>query len=466
MRHASTLILALLVAGSLVLSARLWAPDPAVQAPLTGVARDALPGTVSGLEGTDLAEPWRMLVRFGATRSAALADPGDPRYGALWADLRAVLPTLTPPDAAATLTQAEACAASARQAPASVEADLGQRLPWSTWAAIWGLPPGGPAPASASPPADRLLIVPGAAEASVCRYVGAAAAAYRVPASPGLRQLAADLAALANQPLDYDLVPLPPVAGLGLRPGIEVPAPGFARGSVAVKAEEIRPADMLAALFPPSASVRRRQGADGLQTYSDGTAELHLGGDGSLQYAVGIAPAADPEGPGQALAKAVSFVDQAGGWPPTGLLFDLSAIPQPGSFRLRGGEGAIDGYRLTFTERWRGLPLLGDPAPVAVDVGAVGVLGYTRHVDVVAQEGQPQPFLPADAALAKLAASWPVAASGSDRVVADVFPAYLRSAGGQSWIPVWGVELGDGTLVALSARSGDTLDVLRQPGAG
>jgi hypothetical protein len=466
MRHLSTLLLALLVGGSLVLSARLWAPDQAVQPPLTGAVRYAAPGTVGDFSAADLAQPWRMLVHFGAVRAAALADPGDPRYIAIWSDVRAALPDLAPPDATATATGAAQCASLAQHARFSLEVDLGQRLPWSAWAAIWGLGAGGAGTAATSPLVDRLLIAPGAAEASICRYAGPAAAQYSVATSPALRRLASDLAALANQPLDYEVVPLGPVAGLALRPGILVPNPSFARGILQVKPESVTPADMLAALFPSGATVRRSAGADGLQSYSDGTAALHIAGDGSLQYAVGLPPSTDTQGPGQALITAAGFVDQAGGWPPTGLLFDLSAIPQPGSFRLQGGEAANTGYRITFTERWRGLPLLGDPPAIAVDVGAPGVLGYTRLVDTAVQEEAPQPFLPAATALGKLAASWPVAASTSDKVVVDVFPAYLRGADGELWLPAWGVELGDGSIVALSATSGVTLDVLRQPGAG
>jgi hypothetical protein len=244
-----------------------------------------------------------------------------------------------------------------------------------------------------------------------------------------------------------------------------VPAAGFARGGVEVKAETIAASDMLLALFPPAASVRRTQGLDGLQNYSDGLAELHLGGDGTLQYAVEAPPTADAEAPGQALQSVARFVDQAGGWPPTGLLFDLAAIPQPGSFRLHGGEAAITGYRIAFTERWRGLPLLADPAPIAVDVGASGVvMGYTRSVADGLQEQAPVPFLPAASALTELTASWPLAASASERVVVDVFPAYLPSGDGTSWLPVWGVELQDGSIVALSASTGATLDVLRPQG--
>jgi len=462
---AATFALALLVGGSLVLAARLWAPAPNVQVPLIGDARYAVPGTVAGLSAGDLAQPWRILVHFGADRTAALADPGDARYSTVWADVRAVLPDLTPPAGAATAQGAGACAALAAKAPGSVEVDLGQRLAWSSWTTIWGLGATVSA-AGSSQPADRLLIAPDSTGAEACRYAGAAAQAYHAADVPALRHLASDLAALRNQPLDYDLTPLPPVSGLSVRPGIDVPDPGFARGAVAVRLENIAPTYMLAALFPPAASVRRSAGVDGLQNYSDGLAELHLGGDGTLQYAVGVPPSADTEGPGQALMSAAAFVDQAGGWPPTGLLFDLSAVPEPGSFRLRGGEGGSVGYSLTFTERWRGLPLLGDPASIAVDVGARGVLGYTRHVDVLAQEGAPEHFLPAAQALARLAASWPLAASSADRVVSDIFPAYAKSGEGLRWQPVWGVELDDGSIVALSAQDGSTLDVLRPQGAG
>lgn len=474
MRHVTSIVLALLVAGSLLLAARLWAPDRTVHAPLAGAYRYPIPGTVAGLTTGDLAQPWRMIVHFGAARSAVLADPGDPHYISVWADTLAVLPDLGPSSAPATLKVAEGCAALAQQAPYSLELALGERLSWSTWASLWGLGATGSSPSSASPPVDRLLIVPAvpasgrspaaALGATICRYVGTDAARYSVAPNPAMGNLTRELAALRSLPLDYDVVPLPPVAGLGLRPGIDVPVPGFARGSVKVQPETISPRHMLAALFPPTASVRRTTGLDGLQNYSDGLADLHLGGGGSLQYAVGAPPTVDPEAPGQALLAAASFVDQAGGWPPTGVLFDLAAIPQPGSFSLHGGEAAHSGYRITFTERWRGLPLLADPPPIAIDVGAPGVLAYTRQVSVPEQEQPAQPFLPAARALADLAAAWPLAASGSDRIVVDVFPAYLPSGDGKLWLPVWGVELQDGSIVALSATTGATLDVLRPQG--
>lgn len=474
MRHATTVVLGLLVAGSLLLAARLWAPDRAVQAPLVGAYRYPIAGTVAGLSTADLAQPWRMIVHFGAARSAVLADPGDPRYSAIWSDALRVLPDLSPPGGATTLKGAQACAALTQKAPVSLELALGERLSWSTWASVWGLGGTSSASAGASPAIDRLLIVPAASGqpapaaigATVCRYAGVDAAEYSVRPSAAMRTLASDLAALRTQPLDYEVGPLAPVAGLGLRPGIDVPVPGFARGSVVVKPEAIDASGMVAALFPPAASVRRTPvGPDGLQNYSDGLAELHLGGDGTLQFAVGAPPAVDTEGPGQALQTVADFVDQAGGWPPTGLLFDLAAIPEPGSFSLHGGEGANVGYRITFTERWHGLPLLAEPAPIAAQVGAPGVLGYTRAVVVAQQEQAPQAFLPASRALADLAAAWPPAASASDKVVVDVFPAYVPSADGKLWVPVWGVELQDGSIVALSASSGATVDVLRPSGS-
>lgn len=464
MSRVSGVVLGLLVAASLVLATQLWTPQ---QAPLPSAATPPvypIADTIRGLSAADVVQPWRLVAHFGAVRAAAVADPGNPDFTALWADVRAALAVTPVGPQRATAGAARECATAAATVPLAVEVDLGQSFRWSEWMHLLNVH--GQSTAAANPTVDRLLIEPMATGADICRFAGTGAARYHADRAPAFAALGRDLSALKTRPLDYELVPLVQApAGLRVRPGIDVPKADFQMWTVRVRSEFVGPADMRAALFPPAATVRRTAGSDGAAFFSDGVSQLEVAPDGSVRYTAGTPLAADPESPAHALGVAVRFVDRAGGWPPTGLLLGLSARPQPGSFRLHGGETGTSGYRLAFTERWHGMPLLSQPAPIEVDVGAAGIADYARHVQVPVAAGSPVTLLPAAQVLARLAASWPLAAAASPHTVIDMLPAYAEAANGGRWQPVWAVELGDGSIVTLSARQGRIIGVIRPAAA-
>lgn len=447
-------LLALLVAGSLVLTGRLWLTNPYLtpppEQPQTYVAADA----DGRLAAADLVLPARLVVHADSGGARALRDPADAAFHALWSQARPILRLLTPKAVAAAKPSSPQAFASAATTGATLEMTFATRLPWTDW---WDALTGGSA--GGGPEVDRLLIVPGAAPPdaptapTVFLAAGTAVRSVVLPVGSA-RPLAKQLAAL---PETGDLLRALPAAvdGIDVLPGVLVTA-GALPPPLRVGVERLDATALVDASFADPSVVRRAIEDDGSSFYTDGEDWLRIAPDGDVRWSAPQASGPATGGLAAAIQQAAAFVDGRGGWPPGATLVGTAPISPQGSPVVGAPPG---GYELGFAPRYDGYLLLSGPAPVALSVGAAGVVSYVRRVVVPLGSGAPGAEIGPEEALADLARHWPTGSTRSPRLVTGAWEGYVYRGGGLA-APAWVFDLAGGQQVLVDALDGSVLGPL------
>lgn len=448
---ALSVLLAALVALSLVLTGRLWLTNPYLTPPPAPPASYVASDADGHFTAADTLSPLRIALHYGSGDVRALNDPGDPVFKAVWSVLLETLRQIAGrPLGQAKASNLAALAAAAASSP-SIGAQFGARLSWGDLQAVWaGRQTSGSGPAG--PAVDRVLIVPRSSGTTIYLAGGAHVVRVALPAAAAI-SLADELRARPGGG-----VPLRPmtgdVGGVKVLPGVFVPV--AAPPPAVVRVERLDAQALVDASFSDPSVVRRAAENDGSLFFTDGEDWLSLSPGAVVRWNASAGPRSAKSGLVAALSQAVSFVDGRGGWPAATTLMAVRSAPAPPPSSARGASTAAAapaGYQLAFAVRYDGWPVFSKPAALVVGVGSGGVTSYLRRVPVPVGSSAIRGGVTPAQALERLAAHWPAGESQGARLVSDVYGCYVY-LGGSRLIPAWAFELADGGRVLVDALSG------------
>lgn len=489
---AKSVLIAVLLCTSLLLSARLWLPPTPAAAVREGYRVPfTAPGAVTELNWTLTLQPLSLLVHLPG-RGPVQVDPRDEYGRFLWQALRSAAAAVP---AAVLEPVADADLARLRRGEArpgeegggaagggfGIEAALPAGVRLSLWRELWAAAawPGIVTMETGAPafdgPIDRIAVLFAAGDAWVLFHGERGHWGARVPVPPpGSSGTAGDMVQyidslhqllhlIASLQLDHE-----PVEAVGpAAPGLAV-APGLyaAAGGRALPLLQYGPAslswDRLARSFFARPALIRRVAAGEVVLFTDGEGALTIRPDeGLAEYQAPPAPppaagqeAAPAPGPAEALAAAVAFGAEHGGWPGEGdvVLTGVSPIVARGSL----SDPQILGYRFQFMQRIDGY-LLADRHLAVIEVDARGVVHWRRRFieDRVADpEGTVAIEIESAAEAVARAAALDFDRLGeSSRFVEAAHLVYIGQ-GSTHQIPAWQLRMHDGTLVWVSAWPG------------
>lgn len=494
---AKSVLIVVLFLTSLGLSFRLWLPPTPATAVREGYrAPFTAPGASAELHWTMTLQPLKLLVHLPG-RGAALIDPRAGYGSFLWEAVRgtaaAVPASDLSPVAAGEVDRWRR--ETARGNGFGIEAALPRGVRLSLWRALWTAAagpeamragPGTPDPGQQpDPPAGDTLdsALDGPIDQVVVLFVGDDAwllfhgergyLGARVAApqpgrnGDGLERWVANMDGLQQllrliASLDPDLEPVEAVrgapSGLAVSPGVYAPL-----GHRELPLLQYGPAtlswDRLVRSFFGSAGLTRRVAAGDVLLYTDGEGNLTIRPDeGLAEYQAPPAPAAaqdaTPPGPAEALAAAVAFGTEHGGWPDPGNVVLTSVTPVVARGTLSAPE--VLGYRFGFMQRIDGY-LLADRHLAVVEVDARGVT-YWRRRFIESSLADPEgtvaiPIQPAAEAVSQAAELSFETLAESARLVVAVDLVYIRHDR-DSQRPAWQLSLHDGTVIWVSAWPG------------
>lgn len=503
---AKSVLIVVLLATSLALSARLWL-SPAAASPVREGYRVpyTAPGAAAELDWRDVLQPLSLLL-FLPGRDPSYVDPGEQHGLFLWLATRDVAAAL--PDEALEPVAAGDVERWRQQVlrggGLGVEAALPSGVRLGLWRQLWsaaaeaaaGSAPGGAAGGTAGDaagagdehptdvPVDRVVILFTDEGARVLfraqrDYLGALVTGRGTGGAAGyLDSVRQVLNLIANLDLDQQPAePVEPAEGLAVAPGVYAPAGGRELPLLQYGPASL-PWERLARSFFGSATVPRRVAAGDVVLYTDGQGSLTIrpdeglaeyqalpapGGPAGAAGPAGMAAQAGAEGaaptPAEALAAAVAFGAERGGWPAAGDVVLASVTPVV----ARGSLSAprILGYRFGFLQRVDGY-LLADRYLAVVEVGPGGV-AYWRRRFIESNLADPLgtvaiPIMPAGEAVALAAALGFDELPESARLVDAARLVYVRHEG-EFQKPAWQLNLHDGTVVWVSAWPGGDIQV-------
>lgn len=231
--------------------------------------------------------------------------------------------------------------------------------------------------------------------------------------------------------------------------------------------------DAVARAFFAEPNLTRRLLIDDVYLYTDGLSSLSIrAAEGVLEYQAGVAAAGASDAPAptlpQALAAAVAFGNEHGGWPEGAFLVDVSAIRQRGVLQELGSEPPVSGYRLEFAVRHFTVPLR-RPALVTAEVTATGVRFWQRRFLANRLHDPlgniPFTLQPAVDALAVAGAA--LSESGAAGPDGEVHRHVLRNVrlvytpqGDDYYVPTWLFTLEDGSAVTVGAWAGSPARII------
>lgn len=460
--RVSSALLAVLVSAALVLGARLWSLPVAPEVAAPGAPAYLAPDAALEVDVARLVVPQRIAVR-GTDGRYALERPGTVEFDRFLWPLLAGAGAAVPAGALRAEAAEAALAARFRPGWSWAEAVLPFAAPPAEWqrllARVAGRRSAPPAEdADGLPPVDRLLLLAGPEAAYLVWRHPAGALAFRAdagaPGAAAVRQAAARLRrALPLLPEDpEDRATLLPerVGSLRVEAGVVVPEAPRPLAIAQVAPVTYDPEGLAESFFPDLALVRK-VAAGGLTVYADPEASLTLHPDGSGEFRRVPLPRA-PAAPDavRALEDVVAFASRHGGWPAGAVLADVRPL-RTGTLLDAGAFG----LRVAFGPHLQGWPVLQDPPWLAaewVPSAPGGVASFRRQF-------QAMQVLP-DFALPALAA--PEVLEHADRLAPDTLPpearrvrdvalAYRVHPGSGLVLPVWVIELGDGSRLLYEA---------------
>ncbi|MHB9143986.1 MAG: two-component system activity regulator YycH [Symbiobacteriia bacterium] len=418
----SSVLLAVLVAGSLVLTGALWfQPGGNITA-----APPGLKVPVKDYPSQDqVVMPRQMVAHLGNDRHALLL-PGRPGFSDTWAAARRVLAHL---DSTEGIVLTPGDLAAFGKGP-SLELTFPAALPLSDWLWVWRGTPG-----RQLWPATRHVLIDLSPTVEVLLQVDGEDRWVRAPLTSGSTRLTDVLRDLNR--FDVPVAqPLPArVQGLDISPDIWVPADGLPVAAAHVIADPLKPDVLVHSFFPDPSVVRRIQERDGAVIYTDGVQLVRAYPNGQFEYSrPGPTEAPNSRSLADSLEQTLEFVALHGGW-----LVDTILVQQ------RQDPGASHfGFGLQFA----GLPLVYRQPPLQVSVAGDGVTVYNRAAEP--PQGPADPAQPAISASRALE----VVARAADRRgnirVEDMYLGYVRVAGG-ILRPAWVVVLNVGETDAVDA---------------
>lgn len=452
-----TAILLALVAGSFVLSARIWWGAAAMyRVPPREEEYYRAPAVAARLEELRLlTSPARIVLNFGGPGHAAFL-PGVSGYTTVWSAASKILAAAdVSPDSLTPCGDGVVRGLRGRQ---GVELTFPLPLPVGLWATLWRARCNPRTDGPGAPAFDRALIILDPDPALYLRrahgagYVACVLGEEARLAATGLK---AELSLMATAHLSpyVELVSRP---ALGVADGTFVPADPPRMAAIEPRAEPATPDELQRGFFPDVSIVRETHERDRAVIYTDGLYSLRVYRTGAMEYNVGgaappvsgVVTSLDPQ---LALMRAAEFVQFHGGWPAEAY---LAALDMPPFSPIAGEE---DRYTACFSYRFRGMPVVSGEGALRVNVATWGVELYSRNVRAPARlAGDLDQIIPASRVLDALEAGR--AALPPAAVLEDLYPGYLLPdpADPQGVLrPVWIARLTGGITVFFDSATGE-----------
>lgn len=431
-----TLLLCSLMLSSLGLSAYLWLGLPGPRLP---VGAAYLPPALepAGPEVRELVVPVRVVLR-ALEGSVRVGRPGEELHAAVW-------------QGGLVLRQALAAVAEPVPEPAGpptgpvVELHFPLALSLRDWAELFT--------SSASPELGdnqvhvfRLYLGEEVQQLSVEGPAGTAVFALRASAATLVERAVEWLArpGLPWEALSAEATGVPLVG--------EVLAPPVVPGLPLLRVQsEALPDELLRKVFFDTAAVRRITERDGSVIYTDGRRGVRLYPEAGWEYTTPVGGNEEVKRDLDALTAAVKFIARHGGFVPQSRVAGLERVSSGGDFR----------WYVHFSFDIRGIPVVGQEAPLMVRVGAGGIEACRRVLRRPGEfYGSPSQIITAatavKAAIAALGAS-EQRLDAEELQLEAVDLVYWNHASGATqelYTPVWVVQLHPGRLVTVDAVSG------------
>lgn len=445
--RVKSVLLVVLVAASLVLSAGLWLDNP-IRPVVRGASGYLAEGSGPAPELAGLLAP-RSLVVHQEGRHFLIDDPTSRAYRDLWSVMREVL-SLEVTDVLQDAGADSQELAALRREGTGIEALLPVELSYQEWLSVWGARVKGRSRAVSSP-VQRFVLFP-RAEGQVTVFLGGSRGRVRAVVVGGGDQLSRAL-----EQADISRWPAREASDrfaiLRFPSAFYVPANPLDLRSYEVLGENLDRERLAATFFADLGVIPRTFTRQGSVFYTDGQQGLLVTPSGEVDYR--RPPVASPrqrvsilEG----IRHANDFVSLHGGWPPgTRLAAARKATPQAAP-----PEGRMEpGYRFQYTYPLGPYPVAGGLEVVISSDGTVS--GYSRIVKDPGRQGSRQALMGAEEALAVLDAAV-LEIFGPERRelrVLDIYPGYVLTRSGRVTLrPVWFVEVEGSARVAVDPLNG------------
>ncbi|HEX6988135.1 MAG TPA: hypothetical protein VF282_01575 [Bacillota bacterium] len=481
---AKSLLIVVLLVSSVLLSARLWLPPtPAVAVPESYRAPFVAPGAVATLDWTTTLQPLTLWVHL-QQRGLGQVDPGSEFGRFLWAAVRRAAATVPASDLVAVpAAEVDRLRRGGVGGGVGVEAVLPGRVRLSAWRELWAAATRPDTADDLEPaldgPVDRVMVLFEGGDAWVLfrgeqnhlgARVPAPAAGSATPDDDPAAQSVASLQQLLNlvatldAEIDPAVAPPAPAAGLSVLPGVYAPVVERELPLLRYEAASLR-WDRLHRSFTANPGLSRKVAAGDVILYTDDGGTLSVRpDDGLAEYQAPPVPADRDPAPAPdlaaALADAVAFTAEHGGWPATPggvVLTGVAPVVARGSL----SAPRLLGYRFTFHQRVEGY-LIADRTLAVVEVDARGVVYWRRRFVEIGTGGSEdalqQAIQPAGDALERAAALGFEELPEASRLVGDIQLVYIQ-LGSVYQMPAWQLAMRDGTVVWVSAWPGGDVRV-------
>lgn len=222
-----------------------------------------------------------------------------------------------------------------------------------------------------------------------------------------------------------------------------------------VKAEQMETDMLLRSIFINTALVRRIEERDGAVIYTDGQRGLRVFDHGELEFTSPKSePGSEPLDFVQALRRTAQYLQLMGGWPDELLVKEYKTAE-----KLQWNRRQWDTYTVTFRLAQLGVPLISAEPPVELRFSDRGVITYNRQIRLLEQPtGEPMPLInPLEALKAVAELLGPAAAETQVAGIEAVY--FLESTGLVQSLaqPAWLFQLSNHPHAVVHGHTGQFL---------